>query len=182
MLSTFSEFEFSLNEINHRVLKKGDGAQPAVLIIQELPGVTKETLALADRLHQDGFTIYLPLLLGEPNCNYEPLKNLVRLCISKEFRFLNQRQSSPITHYLRALCRHMQTECDGEPVGAIGMCFSGGFVLSLMIDESVAAPVMTQPAPIIHSLIDSLQNLLLVFLKKNLSPRNNVLNVTIFYS
>jgi dienelactone hydrolase len=40
----------------------------------------------------------------------------------------------------------MQLECAGRPVGAIGMCFTGGFVLTLMIDAAVAAPVMAEPA------------------------------------
>ena len=142
----FDEFEFCAEGFCHRVLRKGDGSLPGVLIIQELPGMTWQTLALAERLHADGFTVYLPVLFGEPDSPFEPGRNLVRLCVSKEFRVITQRKRGPVADYLRALCRHMQAECGGRPVGAIGMCFTGGFVLTLMIDESVAAPVMSQPA------------------------------------
>lgn len=142
----FDEFEFFANGFRHRVLRKGDGSQPGVLIIQELPGITWETLALAERLHSDGFTVYLPVLFGEPDSPYQPIRNLARVCISAEFRVLTERRRGPVADYLRALCRHMQKECGGIPVGAIGMCFTGGFVLTLMIDESVAAPVLSQPA------------------------------------
>ena len=141
----FDEFPFRAAGFQHRVLRKGDGSQPGVLIIQELPGITHHTMALAEQLHADGFTVYLPVLLGEPDSPYQPLKNLAKVCISDEFRVLTQRGHGPVADYLRALCRHMQAECGG-PVGAIGMCFTGGFVLTLMIDESVAAPVMSQPA------------------------------------
>lgn len=142
----FDEFDFFANGFKHRVLRKGDGSRPGVLIVQELPGITWHTLALAERLHRDDFTVYLPVLFGEPGSPYEPVKNFAKLCVSAEFRVLAERRRGPVADYLRALCRHIQKECGGIPVGAIGMCFTGGFVLTLMIDEAVAAPVLSQPA------------------------------------
>ncbi|CBL44465.1 dienelactone hydrolase family protein [gamma proteobacterium HdN1] len=144
-LPGFEPFEFSYEGHQHSVYKKGDGSKPGVLIVQELPGITPETVALAERLHADGYTVYLPWLFGDLNVPAEPLKNLGKLCINQEFHLLANRRRSPITEWLRALCRKMKTETDG-PVGAIGMCLTGGFVLALMIDEAVAAPVMSQPA------------------------------------
>lgn len=144
-LPGFKTFDFAHNGHKHTVYKKGEGDRPGVLIVQELPGVTPETVALAERLHSDGFTVYVPLLFGEMNIPAEPLKNLGRLCISLEFRVLANRRKSPVTDWLRALCRRMQ-EDTGGPVGAIGMCLTGGFVLALMVDESVAAPVLSQPS------------------------------------
>ncbi len=141
----FDEFEFYATGFRHRVLKKGDGNQPGILIIQELPGITHHTLALAERLYNDGFTVYLPVLFGEPGSPYQPLRNMMKVCVSAEFRLLTQRRRGPVSDYLRALCRCMQKECGGRPVGAIGMCFTGGFVLTLMIDDAVAAPVIAQP-------------------------------------
>ncbi|MDB6000346.1 MAG: dienelactone hydrolase [Rhizobacter sp.] len=37
-------------------------------------------------------------------------------------------------------------ECGGPGVGAIGMCFSGNFALSMMLEPSMLAPVLSQPA------------------------------------
>ncbi len=142
----FDSFEFAANGISHRVLKKGDSRQPGVLLLQELPGITRATLDLAERLHDDSFTVYLPVLFGAPDSPWQPVKNFIRLCISAEFRLLTQRGRGPVSDYLRALCRHMQQECGGRPVGAIGLCLTGGFVLTLMIDAAVAAPVMSEPA------------------------------------
>ena len=143
----FSTFDFIHNGYRHTVYRKASPGQKGVLIIQELPGITPETVALAERLHEDGFAVYLPHLFGEPNAPADPLRNLGRVCINLEFRVLANKRKSPVTDWLRALCRRMQ-EDTGGPVGAIGMCFTGGFVLALMVDESVAAPVMSQPSHI----------------------------------
>ena len=144
-LDDFSTFDFFSDGIKHPVYKLGDGSKPGVLIIQELPGIGEETIALARRLHDDGFTVYLPHLFGTFNAPIETFKNLGRLCINLEFRLLANKRRSPVANWLRALSRKMRDECNG-PVGAIGMCLTGGFVLTLMIDDSIAAPVMSQPS------------------------------------
>lgn len=144
-LPGFKIFDFVHNGNRHPVYKKGDNSKPGVLIVQELPGITPETVALAERLHDDGYTVYLPLLFGDANAPAEPMKNLGRICISLEFRVLANRRKSPVTDWLRALCRRMQEETGGQ-VGAIGMCLTGGFVLALMVDDTIAAPVLSQPS------------------------------------
>ena len=53
---------------------------------------------------------------------------------------------SPITRWLRALCvERIRPNCPGPGIGAIGMCFSGGFVLSLFVSDMMLAPVISQP-------------------------------------
>lgn len=67
-------------------------------------------------------------------------------CINREFCFLAQSKSSPITDWLRALSREVQVRCGGSGVGAIGLCLSGGFVLSLVIDPWVKVAVAGEPS------------------------------------
>jgi len=55
-------------------------------------------------------------------------------------------EEGPITDWLRALCRHAHERCGGPGVGALGMCLTGNFALALMVDESVMAPVLSQPS------------------------------------
>jgi dienelactone hydrolase len=144
----FSSFQFSTNGSSSRwVYRKGEG--PAVLLMHELPGMIPECVDLARRIADEGFTVYMPLLFGEPD---KPLSNpkllvyTAQLCISREFYCFAKHRSSPITDWLRALSRQAHLECGGKGVGVIGMCLTGSFVLSLMADESVIAPVMSQPA------------------------------------
>src|SRR5262245_39766812 len=51
-----------------------------------------------------------------------------------------------VTQWLRALARLAHQECGGPGVGAIGMCFTGNFALTMMLESSMLAPVLSQPA------------------------------------
>ncbi len=48
--------------------------------------------------------------------------------------------------WLRALAAHEHERCGGPGVGAVGMCFTGGFALAMMVDDTVVAPVLSQPS------------------------------------
>ncbi len=143
----FQSFEFTADGKTKPVFFKGTG--PAVVLMHELPGMTPECIALARRIAHEGFMVYMPLLFGEAN---EPLsvkgmlRNVVQLCLSREFAMLASNRSSPVTTWLKALCREAKARCEGPGVGVIGMCLTGGFVLSLMADDSVLTPVMCQPS------------------------------------
>jgi dienelactone hydrolase len=54
--------------------------------------------------------------------------------------------SSPVTRWLMALARLAHKECGGPGVGAIGMCFTGNFALTMMMEPAVLAPVLCQPS------------------------------------
>ncbi len=55
-------------------------------------------------------------------------------------------RTSPIIGWLRALARDEHRRCGGPGVGAVGMCFTGGFALGMMVDDVVVAPVLSQPS------------------------------------
>jgi hypothetical protein len=65
---------------------------------------------------------------------------------SAEFRALQANASSPVTQWLRALARTAHEECGGRGVGAIGMCFTGNFALTIMLEPSMLASVLAQPS------------------------------------
>ena len=132
------------HDICHTVFRRGSGAP--VVLIQELPGIGQETLALADRLICAGFEVILPHLFG-PVGKTSIAGNLARvMCLRKEFRLLASDRSSPIVDWLRALCREVRDERQCEGVGVIGMCLTGNFAISLIGDDSVLAAVASQPA------------------------------------
>ena len=130
------------------VLVTGD-AGPAIVVIHEIYGFTP-TLARFSRWVRDaGFRIYAPILLGTPdaaNPETVTLGRTVGLCISREFTMLAANKSSPITDWLKALARQAHTECGGPGVGAIGMCLTGGFALSMAVDPVIVAPYRASPA------------------------------------
>ena len=147
-LPGFDSFYFAAGGYRHKVYQLGDGSRPGVMVIQELPGILPETLEFAQRLHRDGFTVYMPHLFGVVNRKGgDTLKNLAKICVSFEFRLLATRRKSPVADWLRALARRMNDECGG-PVAVIGMCFTGSFALAMMMDETIAAPVICQPGHI----------------------------------
>lgn len=125
------------------------GAGPAVLVVHEAPGITPQVAAFARRVVSEGFTVFMPHLFGVDGQPISPryvARSLARACISAEFACFAGRRSSPVTDWLRALCRHAHAECGGPGVGAIGMCLTGNFALSMMVDPSVMAPVLSQPS------------------------------------
>lgn len=143
MLDGFDAFPFAFEGVEKTVYRLGQG--PAVLLSHELPGMVPECVELARKLAAEGYAVYMPLLFGEPLKNYGILP-LAWPCVWREFSFLSAKGKSPITDWLRALARRAFSERGGKGVGAIGMCFTGGFALSLMLDEELIAPVLAQPS------------------------------------
>jgi dienelactone hydrolase len=147
MYPDFEPGSYTFNGVSRPVYKSGEG--PAIIVIHEIPGIYDEVWNFARRLNKEGFTTYLPSLLGLPGMAYSTanlVKSTVKLCISKEFNRFAFREEAPIADWLRALARDAHRSCGGPGVGAIGMCFSGGFALAMMADESVIAPVLSQPS------------------------------------
>ncbi len=146
-LPGFTASPFSHEDTTRTIFRKGKG--PGVVIMTEIPGITPQVVGFADRVVAEGFTVFLPELFGTPGKEISipyAIGQIARACVSREFSALASRESSPITTYLRALCRSVHAELGGKGVGAIGMCFTGNFALSLMVDPVVMAPVLSQPS------------------------------------
>ncbi len=125
------------------------GRGPGVIVIHEIPGITPKVQAFAEEVVDAGFTVVMPSLLGTPGVPQSAasiLKVLPKVCISKEFNTWASNRTSPVTAWLRALAKDLHAELGGPGVGALGMCFSGGFALAMMVDGHVAAPVLSQPS------------------------------------
>ncbi len=136
------------------VYRRGTG--PAVIVIAEIPGITPKVLAFAGKVADIGCTAVLPHLFGtpgrDPSGGSGPaglaygLSSIVPACISREFATLATGKTSPVVVWLRALAAHEHRECGGPGVGAVGMCFTGGFALAMATDERLLAPVLSQPS------------------------------------
>ncbi len=131
----------------HPTYRKGSGR--GVVVIAEIPGITPEVVAFAEEVVAQGFTVVLPHLFGAvPSASGAgaAVRTLARVCVNREFTTMRLRRTSPVATWLRSLARSLHAELGGPGVGALGMCFTGGFALAMMVDESVAAPVLAQPS------------------------------------
>lgn len=146
-LEGFTAYAFAHEHTSRTVFRRGRG--PGVVIMTEIPGITPAVKTFAERVAAAGFTVFLPHLFGPAGKPFSlgyAAAQIARVCISREFTVLAARGASPITAYLRALCRSVHAELGGRGVGAIGMCMTGNFALSLMVDPVVMAPVLSQPS------------------------------------
>lgn len=139
--------EFSAAGFTHTTYRKGSG--PAVVVVHEIPGITPAVLRFAEEVVDAGFTVVMPLLVGEVGRDVSQgylMSSMSKICVSREFTTMAMKKTSPVIAYLRALARQLHEEVGGRGVGAIGMCFSGGFALGMMLDEFMVAPVLSQPS------------------------------------
>jgi dienelactone hydrolase len=120
-----------------------------VIVMAEMPGIYAHFLRFARMVRDAGFTVWIPALFGTrggPVTIAGGLTTMVRACMSREFRAFAANASSPVTQWLRALAAHAHPLCGGKGVGAIGMCFTGNFALSMMLEPAMLAPVLSQPS------------------------------------
>ncbi len=146
-LDGYTEDTFTHDGEQKHLFRQGEG--PAVIVMAEIPGITPLVADFGRRVADCGLTAVLPSLFGTPG--KEPsgpyiLSSITKACISSEFATFATKKTSPVTEWLRALCRHEHERSGGPGVGAVGMCLTGGFALALMVDESVMAPVLSQPS------------------------------------
>ena len=147
-LAAYDRFDFDDGRWSRTVFRRGTG--PAVIIIHEIPGLHPQVVRFADRVAESGMTVFMPSLFGKPgkpvSRSYALGSMLVNICIRREFNVWANNKSSPIVDWLRALARKAHAECGGKGVGAVGMCFTGGYALAMMTEPSVVAPVLSQPS------------------------------------
>jgi dienelactone hydrolase len=146
-LEDFSAREITLGGVAKRVHVAGSG--PAVIVMAEMPGISPHVARFARWVRDAGFTVYMPSLFGRDGAVptvEEGSAVLQHACVSAEFRALQANESSPVTRWLRALARTAHQECGGPGVGAIGMCFTGNFALTMMLEPAMLAPVLAQPS------------------------------------
>ncbi|HEX6420276.1 MAG TPA: dienelactone hydrolase family protein [Acidimicrobiales bacterium] len=153
-LAAYERTTFAHGGSTRDVYRRGTG--PAVIVIAEMPGITPKVVAFADRVVGIGCTAVLPHLFGQPGRDPSAgglpawvgtmARSIVPACVSREFTVLATGRSSPVVSWLRALAAAEHARCGGPGVGAVGMCFTGGFALAMATDERLLAPVLSQPS------------------------------------
>lgn len=144
--------DFTLEHFAHEGVTKPlycSGTGPAVIVFTEIPGITPDVANFARRVRALGYTVVMPQLFGTPgqapSTGYV-LSSITRACLKEEFAAFKVDTTAPIATWNRALARAFHARCGGPGVGVIGMCFTGGFALAMMVDDTVVAPVLSQPS------------------------------------
>lgn len=155
-LTDFEHTTFSHEGKTRQVFRLGIG--PAVIVIAEMPGISPKVVEFARRVSDIGCSAVLPHLFGVPGKDPAPggkvtlsgvgqaLSSLVPACVSREFTTLAVGRTSPVVAWLRALAASEHDRCGGPGVGAVGMCFTGGYALAMAADDRLLAPVLSQPS------------------------------------
>jgi len=146
-LDDFTSRQITLDGIEKKVYVMGTG--PAVVVMTEMPGISPQVARFARWVRDAGFTVFMPSLFGRDGAVPQAEEGTAvfrRACVSAEFRAFASNASSPVTQWLRTLARLAHAECGGPGVGAIGMCFTGNFALSMMMEPALLAPVVCQPS------------------------------------
>ncbi len=146
-LESYDKTTFTHDGKTRDVYRNGTG--PAVIVMAEIPGITPKVLEFADRVVALGCTAVLPHLFGVPGKEASgayAITSMFPACVSREFSNWATGKTSAVTSWLRALAREEHERCGGPGVGAVGMCFTGGFALGMMVDDTVIAPVLSQPS------------------------------------
>ncbi|MES2898914.1 MAG: dienelactone hydrolase family protein [Pseudomonadota bacterium] len=145
-LTDFEQRVITINDASKTVYVAGSG--PGVIVMTEMPGISPHVARFARWVRDAGFTVYMPSLFGKDGAVASAEEGVAvfrRACVSAEFRALAGGKSSPVTLWLRGLAKRAHQECGGPGVGAIGMCFTGNFALTMMLEPAMIAPVLSQP-------------------------------------
>ncbi|WP_456785695.1 dienelactone hydrolase family protein [Cellulomonas sp. P5_C5] len=148
---------FGWDDVDHDVALPGTslpwpvhrvGVGPPVVVMHELFGMTEMYLSFCYRLADDGFTVWMPQLVGAfpSRTPVQRAAAVGAICISREIDVLRSGRRSPVVTPLRVLAQAVATEHGTGRVGVVGMCLTGGFALALAADPSVVAAVAAQPA------------------------------------
>src|SRR5688572_22550126 len=156
-LHDFERTSFTHEGKERTVFRLGTG--PAVVVISEMPGISPKVAGFARKVAAIGCTAVMPHLFGVPGWDPTPagrggtlgtlrygLSSMVPACISREFTTFATGRTSPVVSWLRALAAAEHERCGGPGVGAVGMCFTGGFALAMSVDDRLLAPVLRQPS------------------------------------
>jgi len=147
LLDSWTRGSHSAAGYTHDTYRKGTG--PGVIVVHELPGMTPQVIEFAEEVVAAGFTVVLPHLFGNPEDPATPAvfaRVFPKVCVNKEFTKLAVGETAPVADWLRSLARVLHAQVGGPGVGALGMCFTGGYALAMMVDAPVEAPVLCQPS------------------------------------
>jgi dienelactone hydrolase len=139
----YTETPVTVDTRTFPVLRRGDG--PRVVVLHELPGATPALQGFADRLVDEGFQVHVPLLYGRRGGVGIGRGFVKAWCLRRELVLFTTGRTGQLATWLGGLLDQL-TAHDGGPAAVVGMCMTGGLVLTTMVHPSVTGVVASQPS------------------------------------
>lgn len=119
---------------------------PPVILLHELPGVTRNTFLLADAISAKGYKVYLPVLSGTPGKHRGGRLYTLRIAFSPFLQGWRHHHTTPAAEYVVRLAKAIHEKHPGDRMGVIGMCMTGSIPLATLRHGFVNAAVLAQPS------------------------------------
>lgn len=130
-------FALTNRNIDVHVFAEGSTKLPALLFLPDLTGVGEIQLETARILALEGFQVFVPDLFTGGAAQY---------CMRVLFNmaFVTNEAENPGVIEIHELLDQLKTfeYVDGERIGVIGQCLTGGFALHAALRDDVKAPVV----------------------------------------
>jgi len=146
-LEDFDPREITLDGVTKVVHVAGGG--PAVIVMSEMPGHQPACGSLHSLGCRRGIHGVHALAVRPRWAVAGAEEGVVvfrRACMSARVPRVRRQRVQPVTSWLRSRRGLAHEQCGGPGVGAVGMCFTGNFALTMMLEPAMLAPVLSQPA------------------------------------
>jgi dienelactone hydrolase len=144
--SWFEKDELTLNTAGGKIpvsVTTGDGSRP-VLLLHELNGQTRGSLALAHELAQRGCKVYVPRFFGV--FGNDKKQGVLSLILPGNRWHMFQCETGPIRQDVREIAAQVMALHPGQPLTVIGNCMTGAMPVELLAEPGIDTAVVCQPA------------------------------------
>ncbi|RME88764.1 MAG: dienelactone hydrolase [Candidatus Hydrogenedentota bacterium] len=128
----------SNRSINAYYYRAGTGFRPGILFLPDLMGVNDTLKESAQLLAQEGYHVLLPDLYSD--------EGMAKYCLRMLFQwdFVSNKANNSGMKEIREILEFFRSipEVNGDKIGVIGQCLTGGYVLHTAYLEGVKAPVV----------------------------------------
>lgn len=138
-------------------------SRPPVVILHEFPAVSAEVLDLAARIANQGYAVYVPVMLNcartEPGNLLTIGSTFVHVKFGADWRATETAADRPVVDWLAHFCNErVARDHPRQRIGVVGMCLSGIFPIALLDKvPALAAPVVAHPSIPFHLLRSAAQ-------------------------
>jgi carboxymethylenebutenolidase len=132
-------FTLSNRQVNALYYKKDNRKRPAVILLHDISGIVPVLKKTAELLMEEGYHVLLPDLYSD--------MGVAKYCVRQIFNEYcrnNTASNNESLNEVLEIIDHFKSypEVNGDNLGIMGQCLTGGFVLHAAIRPEIKAPVV----------------------------------------